>query len=125
MKKLVLIVALLSFCALAYGRPKIIEETTRLEAPESGLSFFAESVAIDGDWALATALRSTDGSFNYPYQQLALLYRRDGSTWTFDRVLVNDATDEASWNYPSVAMKNGLAAISTAPLQTFRLTSAG
>jgi hypothetical protein len=125
MKRLVLILALLSFCALAYGRPKIIEETTRLEAPQSGLAFFAESVAIDGDWALATALRSADGSFTYPYQQLALLYRREGASWTFDRVLVNDATNEASWNYPSVAMKNGLAAVSTAPLQTFRLTSSG
>jgi hypothetical protein len=121
MKRHFFVPGALAFCALAQGRPMIIQEAQWLRAPDTGLSHFAESVAVDGDWALATALRSPDGSFSYPYQQLALLYRREGGTWTFDRILVDDETDEASWNYPSVAMKDGLAAVSTSPLRAFRL----
>ena len=106
------------------ARPRVIEESQRLDAPGSDYSFFAQSVAIDGDWALATALQSDDGSFNYPYRQLALLYRRTAGTWAFDRVLVDDPTDEASWNDPKVALKNDLAAISTSPLRVSVLASA-
>ncbi len=109
--------------AAAHSRPLVIEETQWLEAPQSDLRFFAESVAIEGDWALATALRSADGSFNYPYRQLALLYRRSGNQWVFDRVLVDDTTDANSWNDPKVAMKNGIAAVSTSPLRAFLLTN--
>jgi hypothetical protein len=121
MKRHFLVPGVLAFCALAHGRPLIIQETQWLPAPDAGLRHFAESVAVDGDWALATALRSGDGSFAYPYQQLALLYRREGGTWKFDRVLVDDDTDEVSWNHPSVAMKDGLASVSTSPLRAFRL----
>jgi len=120
MKRLIFVIGVLTFCALAYGRPMVIQETQWLPAPEPALGYFAESVAIDGEWALASALRSADGSYNYPYRQLALLYRRAGGTWAFDRVLVDDPTDEASWNYPSVAMRNGLASVSTSPLRAFR-----
>lgn len=110
-----------AWSAAATARPVVIEESQRLEAPESSYSFFAQSVAIDRNWALATALQSDDGSFNYPYRQLALLYRRTGNTWNFDRVLVNDATEAVTWNDPKVAMRNGLASVSTTPLRTFRL----
>lgn len=111
----------LAWSAVAMARPVVIEESQRLEAPGSGYSFFAQSVAIDGNWALATALRSDDGSFNYPYRQLALLYRRTGNTWNFDRVLVDDSTEAVTWNDPKVAMRNGLASVSTTPLRAFRL----
>jgi hypothetical protein len=121
MKRLIFVLGLLTFCALAYGRPQVIQETQWLRAPDPALTFFAESVAVDGDWAIATALRSADGSYEYPYQQLALLYRRTGGNWAFERILVDDDTDEASWNYPSVAMKNGLAVVSLSPLRAFRL----
>jgi hypothetical protein len=117
-------VSLLAFLlvpSLTCARPVIIEETQRLETPNAALTYFAESVAIDGDWALASALRSDDGSYNYPYRQLALLYHRTGGVWRFERTLVDDGTDETSWNHPSVAMRNGIAAVSTSPLRTFRL----
>ena len=102
------------------SRPVVIEETQRLERPQAGWTFFGESVAIDGDWALATAIYSASGTYEYPYRQMALLYRRTGSVWVFDRVLVDDTTDAVNWNYPYVAMKNGLAAVSTAPLRVFQ-----
>jgi hypothetical protein len=116
-----LALSLFAFCTLADGRPLIIQESQWLPAPDIALSHFAESLAIDGDWAVATALRSADGSFEYPYQQLALLYRRVGDQWSFERILVDDDTDEASWNHPSVAMKSGLLSVSTSPLRTFTL----
>src|SRR5689334_19096586 len=53
---------------------------------------------------------------------MALLYRRSGNTWVFDRVLVDDTVDGASFNNPKVAMKDGLAAVSTSPLRMFRRT---
>jgi len=117
-----LLIALL-IPTLTGAAPIIIEETQRLETPDPALTFFADSVAIDGDWALATALRSADGTYNYPYQQLALLYHRTGGVWRFERILVDDDTDEQSWNEPSVAMRNGIAAVSTSPLRTFQLAS--
>jgi hypothetical protein len=120
MKRLVFVLGVLMFCALAYGRPMVIQETQWLRAPDVSLAHFGESVAIDGNWAIATALRSADGSFTYPYQQLALLYRRVDGVWAYERTLVDDDTDEASWNYPSVAMNSGLASVSTSPLRAFR-----
>jgi hypothetical protein len=119
--------AILALAAIAIpvdARPRVIEESQRLAAPDPTYGYFAQSVAIDGDWALATALQSDDGSFNYPYRQLALLYRRAASGWVFDRVLVADPTEELSWNDPKVAMKNGLASVSTAPLRAFRRNGA-
>lgn len=110
----------LPFAAQAASRPLVIQETQWLGAPDASLSNFGESVAVDGDWALATALRSADGSFEYPYEQRALLYRRVNGTWRFERTLVADPTDEESWNDPHVAMENGLAAVSTSPLRAFR-----
>lgn len=114
--------AVLALCAMAQARPVVVEESQWLEAPDSSYSYFAQSVAIDRDWALATALKSDDGSFNYPYRQLALLYRRTGNVWAFDRVLVDDSTEAVTWNDPKVAMKEGLASVSTTPLRAFRLS---
>lgn len=108
--------------ASALARPVVIEESQWLEAPRSDLTFLGESVAIEGDWAIATALRSEDRTYEYPYQQLALLYRRSGNTWVFDRVLVDDTVDANTFNDPAVAMKDGLASVSTSPFRMFRRT---
>lgn len=116
---------LLGIAMTAQSRPVGLEETQRLTAPRTGLTFLGESVAIEGDWALATALYSEDGSYNYPYRQLALLYQRSGNEWVFNRVLVDDPTDENSWNEPKVAMSGTLAAVSTSPLRMFRRTLEG
>jgi hypothetical protein len=115
----------LSFAGVAGARPIVIEESQQLDRPSADHRYFAEFVAIDGDYALATALRS-DRGFNYPYQQLALLYHRgaDGQ-WAFERIVVDNDTDAASWNNPGVAMKNGIAAVSVTPFLTFRLTPQG
>ena len=114
---------LLAAASIAFARPLVIEESQRLDAPRPDLTFLGESVAIDGDWALATALRSEGQTYEYPYQQLALLYRRSGNTWVFDRVLVDDRVDAASYNNPKVAMSDGLASVSTSPLRMFRRTA--
>jgi hypothetical protein len=123
--RFLLAAGLLAMGAAALARPVVIEEAQRLGSPQAAWTFFGESVAIDGDWALATALFSEDGSYNYPYRQLALLYRRAGNTWVFDRVLVDDPVDAASYNDPKVAMHGGLASVSTAPLRMFRRTADG
>lgn len=123
--RLLLLVAAITISLTAQSRPVVVEESQSFEAPQAGWSFLGESVAIDGDSALATALFSADGSYNYPYRQLALLYRRSGNTWVFERVLVDDATDENSWNDAKVAMKDGLASVSTTPLRMFRRSGTG
>src|SRR5690242_4261276 len=56
---------------------------------------------------------------------MALLYRRLGETWAFDRVLCDEPTDGNSCNDAQVAMSNGLAAVSTTPLRMFRRTGSG
>ena len=110
---------------VASARPVVIEETQTLEPPSAEYRRLGEYVAIDGDNAIVTALRSSNG-YNYPYQQLALAYHRgaDGQ-WAFERVLVDDDTDAESWNEPGVAMKNGFAAISVSPFFTFQRTQQG
>lgn len=108
-----------------HARPVVVEESQSFDPPQSGWTFLGESVAIEGDSALATALFSANGTYEYPYRQLALLYRRLGDTWAFDRVVVDDPTDEDSWNDAKVAMKDGLAAVSTTPLRMFRRTGSG
>jgi hypothetical protein len=122
--KLILAASLLAASA-AQARPVVVEEAQSFDPPQAGWTFLGESVAIDGDSALATALFSANGSYEYPYRQLALLYRRAGDTWAFDRVLVDDPTAEDSWNDAKVAMKDGLAAVSTTPLRMFRLSGSG
>jgi hypothetical protein len=128
----ILLLAAASLAAsVTHARPVVVEESQSFEPPQAGWAFLGESVAIDGDSALATALFSANGSYEYPYRQLALLYRRLGrlgrlgDTWAFDRVLVDDPTDEDSWNDAKVAMKDGLAAVSTTPLRMFRRTGSG
>jgi hypothetical protein len=91
--KLILAASLLAASA-AQARPVVVEESQSFDPPQAGWTFLGESVAIDGDSALATALFSANGSYEYPYRQLALLYRRAGDTWAFDRVLVDDPTAE-------------------------------
>jgi hypothetical protein len=120
--RLLLAASLLAVSTAAHPRPVVIEETQSLESPNEAWRFFGESVAIDGDSALVTALFSADRSYNYPYQQMALLYRRSGNTWVFDRVLVDDRVDASSYNNPKVAMSNDLASVSTSPLRVFRRT---
>lgn len=111
-------------CA-AQARPVVIENLGSFGTPDTAYENFGESVAIDGDSALATGSRSEpdpeDPSVSRTFLT-AFLYRRSGNAWTlvrrFDEYLENR-------NFripPAVAMRDGLAAVQTVRTDFYRLT---
>ena len=110
-----LIAAQAALCA----RPMIIHESQRIDQP-AGYDYFAYSLGLDGDWAIVQA-HKYDHCCSEPQTDYALLYRRSGTQWVFDRVLYTDRTDaNSSWTGDRIAMSNGLIALEYNPLVIFK-----
>ena len=116
----VFLCALIASAANA-ARPMIIHESQILDPPATlDHNVFAPTVAVDGDWAIVTAGKQTL-PYGYPTDNYALLYRRAGASWVFDRILLHTRS-ETDFNGAtlSVAMGNGLAALQLGPLAVFQ-----
>ncbi len=119
MKFLVACAALFT-ATTTFARPVLIHETQRLLAPDSQYEYFGTEVAVDGDWAIITAVSYPSESFDV-YDQVALLYRRSSSGWGFVRELFRNRVDEANpYSSERVVMANGYAAISLSTLRIFQ-----
>lgn len=122
MKRMVaMLVALLPLTALA--RPLVLQPTQVLTSPAPAYREFGlQSLAMDGDWALVTANNRPPSPTDFEFDDHALLYRRVNGQWVFDRVLLTDHVGGSSFDYtpPTVAMSNGLAAMSFNPMRVFR-----
>ncbi len=93
----------------AYARPVIIEPSARLPAPPAEYQRHGDHVAIDGDYALLTALRNDEESNQFIS---ALVYRRTSSGWIYDSTLYETEYTPADIYYqPTVAMRDGFAAL--------------
>lgn len=105
------------------ARPLILQPTQVLTSPgaEYG-SFGLRSLAMDGDWALITANNAPPSPTDLEFDDYALLYRRVNGQWVFARVLLKDHVGGSSFTYtpPTLAMSNGLAAVSFNPMRVFR-----
>jgi hypothetical protein len=94
-----------------FAGPRVINETARIDNPDPSFGSFADDVAVLGDDAVVTALRSSEEYLpDYDYQRTAFLFTRNGQgAWQYISRLV---TNPEYWGYPlAVAMDNGLMAI--------------
>lgn len=101
----------MAFVTAAHARSVVIEETATIYAPSPAWQYFGRfGVAIDGDYALISGERYVaDPSVEGGQRHLgaALLYQRNGSTWSLagqlgPTVTLNDLP-------PGLAMKDGVA----------------
>jgi hypothetical protein len=127
-------VALLSAAAsllapMADARPVTLEPLSSFGTPDTGYPAFATDVAIDGDYALATAARTVEDPGGDPTLRqdfaTAFLFRRNGTRWEPVRRLL-ETRQVRTFPIPlAVAMQNGLAAVQTARTDIWKLTATG
>lgn len=111
-KLLTLLLAGLWLATHAQARPVMIEDGHTLQRPPASALYpldfwFTGRGAIDGDWLLAGAV---SGETPDRTHLLSLLYRRNGTSWVFDRVL-DDVLFSAATHDPMIRMRNGIVAI--------------
>lgn len=112
----------LGVLGIANARPVVIENLSAFASPDPAYASdgtytrFADGVAIDGDFALATGTRRVDdpnSGFEPFNMRTAFLFQRSGTSWTLVRRLDEYAEDP---NVPipvAVAMRDGIAAVQT------------
>src|SRR5687768_1171218 len=80
MKKSLLLIGMLLFCAMAYGRPQFIEPTHELRV--GGMGF--QQADVDGDWILArghyrTNVNPDDPGYDFDIWEKIVVFRRASS----------------------------------------------
>jgi hypothetical protein len=115
--------------ATALARPVTLEPLSSFGTPDPAYKDFATDVAIDGDYALATAARTVEDPGGDPTLRqdfaTAFMFRRNGTHWELVRRLL-ETKQIRSFPIPlAVSMQNGLAAVQTARTDIWKLTSTG
>lgn len=119
----------LSMTGTALARPVTLEPLSTFGTPDAAYDVFATDVAIDGDYALATASRRVldpggDPSLAQEYAT-AFMFRRSGTRWELVRRLL-ETRQVRTFPIPmAVAMQNGLAAVQTVRTDIWKLTATG
>jgi len=105
---------------LVHARPLIIEETSRIEAPEP-LDRFGRRVTIDDDEAMIAGQRSFSDLSGEGNLTRIYLYRRNGDHWTYVRQIAEDSeyNDAPGPSTYSLAMREGVAALALTPFKLF------
>ena len=118
----------LGVAAAAHARPVIIENLASFGTPDPAYERFGESVAIDGEYALATASRNApdpdDPAVTRTFHT-AYLLRLNGATWRSVRRLDEYLENRDFQIPPAVAMRNGLAAVQTVRTDFYRQGETG
>ena len=107
-----LLAGLLALPVGAVAEPRVLEETARIPAPDETY-FFPLSVAVDGDWLIATGRKDVFDVPGVDQDNSAWLYQRQSNgTWTLVRRLVQHLilTDLVEPEI-NVGMQDGVAAI--------------
>lgn len=125
-------VALLSAALMtgtAIARPVTLEPLSTFGTPDPAYTGFATDVAIDGDYALATASRSVEDPGGDPTLTqdfaTAFMFQRNGRSWRLVRRL-EETRQIRTFPIPlAVAMQNGLAVAQTARTDVWKLTATG
>jgi hypothetical protein len=114
-------------CAVQ-ARPVIIENLASFGTPDPAYERFGESVAIDGDYALATGSRSgtdpDDPAVSRTFHT-AFLLRRNGTAWNLVRRLDEYLENRDFQIPPAVAMRGGVAAVQTVRTDFYRQSEGG
>ena len=118
----------LGVAAAAQARPVIIENIASFGTPDTAYGRFGESIAIEGDHALATASRTApdpdEPSVTRTFHT-AYLLRLNGTRWGVVRRLDEYLENRDFQIPPAVAMQNGLAAVQTVRTDFYRLSGGG
>lgn len=105
--------------------PLVIEETARILPPEAGYGFSGD-VAIDGNTAIVVGGRPYGEPLEDYSDIAAFLFERNAAgTWTFVRKLVERTQVFAPESSMAVAIRAGVAAVSSDGLHVFERTAAG
>src|SRR5688572_26776849 len=122
--RLALSVALLiAFAGAATARPVTIEPTSSFTTPDPAYDGFATDVAIDGNYAIATAGRAVP-ELDETYTT-AFLFQRSGTRWVPLRRLEEYLQDPFFPIPAAVAMQNGLAVVQAVQTDFWELTANG
>jgi len=117
----------------ADASPLVFEETARISSPDPAFTVFPLKVAVEGDTIIATGLKNV---FTLePYEHVrsdyaAFLFRRQSNgSWTYVRTLAQASCDETERGEDtcpvSVAIRNGVAAVSAGQIYVFRRAANG
>jgi hypothetical protein len=120
--------ALPLFVCAAQAGPVFIEPTSVFGTPDPAYTDFAADVAIDGDYAVATAGRfaaDPTGATEGDNFLTAFLFKRSGSNWLPLRRLEEYREIPSFRLPPAVAMQNGIAVVQTQETDFWQLTAAG
>src|SRR4051812_39114927 len=103
---------------IAHARLVTLEPLSTFGTPDPAYDEFATDVAIDGDYALATAARTVEDPGGDPTLRqdfaTAFMFHRSGTHWELVRRLL-ETTQIRTFPIPlAVAMQNGVAAVQTA-----------
>jgi hypothetical protein len=118
-----------SMTEVALARPVTLEPLSTFGSPDPAYDEFATDVAIDGDYALATASRSVADPGGDPRLTqnfaTAFMFHRRGTRWELVRRML-ETQQIRTFPIPlAVAMQNGLAAVQTARTDIWKLTATG
>ena len=119
MKKLGLLIGMLLFCAIAYGRVPFVEPTLALRIPDAGI----QQTAVEGDWILARAHYRTNVNPDDPeydfdiWEKVVLFHRTTFGEWQLVQTLADEYlifnSDEHYPDPHDLVLANGVAAFST------------
>jgi len=115
--------------SVALARPVTLEPLSSFATPDPAYETFATDVAVDGDYALATAARTVEDPGGDPTLRqdfaTAFMFHRNGTRWELVRRL-QETLQIRTFPIPlAVAMQNGLAAVQTARTDIWKLTATG
>ncbi len=119
---------------IAAARPVVIENLASFSSPDplyasdGAYTRFADGIAIDGDYAIATASRRVEDPTNAepPHNvRTAFLFQRSGNAWTVVRRL-DEYHESPDVPVPvAVAMQNGIAVVQTVRTDIYELGPTG
>jgi len=123
MIRVVSVLVALLFSAAAGARPLILQTTETIPAPDPTYTYFSNSLAIDGDWAIITGEKIEDPNDEYSVvTQTAYLFRRVNSRWVLQRELVERQGYLDYIGPVGLAMREGIAVVLMSGLHIFELS---
>ena len=122
------LLAWVGMLGVAQARPVFVENVSTIPNPNPAVwQSFPAGVAVDGGYALVGAgYLDQSNPQQARVHQTAFLYRRSGAGWSLVRQLEETVVDCCiALNMLSVAMRDGVAAVNTTPLNVYELGPSG
>jgi hypothetical protein len=129
MQRVFRVAVLAMFAGAAWARPVTVEPLSTFGTPDAAYQGFGVDVAIDGDYAIATAGRYVpDPGGDYMLDEnftTAFLFQRNGTSWNLVRRLEEYRQAPSFDILSEVARQTGIAAVQTVFTARWKLTACG